>query len=223
MKNKMTVQFTKYQLFIVVFLMNCFCFTAAFAQKKQDFNLSHLLKENKLVLNNKSPKPLDDTKRNAISAQGIIWLKDVDFSEGTIEVDLRGKDLFQKSFLGIAFHGIDTTTYDAIYFRPFNFRAKDSIRRIHAVQYMSLPDKDWYILREQFPGKYENGVTPAPQAEEWFHARIVIKGKDITVFVNNSKEPSLSVQKLNERKEGMIGLWGVGSDGDFANLTIRRD
>ena len=29
----------------------------------------------------------------------------------------------QQSFLGIAFHVVDWTTYDAVYFRPFNFRA----------------------------------------------------------------------------------------------------
>ena len=219
----MTIQFTKYQLFILIFLVNCFCFTPASAQKKQDYNLALLSKENKLVPNGQSIKPNSDGKKDAISGQGVIWLKDVDFSDGTIEVDLRGKDLFQKSFLGIAFHGVDTSTYDAVYFRPFNFHAKDSIRRIHAVQYMSLPDKDWYILREQFPGKYENAVIPAPLAEDWFHAKIVVKGKQITVFVNNSKEPSLSVQKLNDRKHGLIGLWGVGSDGDFANLSIKKD
>jgi len=48
-------------------------------------------------------------------------VKGVEFSNGTIELDIRGKDLFQQSFVGIAFHGVDNETYDGIYFRPFNF------------------------------------------------------------------------------------------------------
>ncbi len=38
---------------------------------------------------------------------------------------MRGKNVFQKSFIGIAFHGQDDKTYDAVYCRPFNFIAKD--------------------------------------------------------------------------------------------------
>jgi hypothetical protein len=52
---------------------------------------------------------------------GILWLKENNFSRGTIEVDLRGRDLLQRSFVGIAFHGSDDATYDAIYFRPCYF------------------------------------------------------------------------------------------------------
>ena len=43
------------------------------------------------------------------------------------------------------------------------------------------------------------------------------------VFVNNSKEPSLTVTKLNHRESGSVGLWvGEGSGGDFANLKILK-
>jgi len=42
--------------------------------------------------------------------------------------------------VGIAFHGSDNKTLDAIYFRPFNFQSTDPVRKIHAVQYVSHPD-----------------------------------------------------------------------------------
>src|ERR1017187_621430 len=51
------------------------------------------------------------------------------------------------SGLGIAFHGEDTSTYDAVYFRPFNFNTTDPVRKIHAVQYVSMPDNPWFRLR----------------------------------------------------------------------------
>lgn len=187
----------------------------------QSFNLPKLLKEQKLTHSHNPPTPLTDGNRKGISADGIVWLNDKTFSTGTIEVDLRGKDLFQQSFLGIAFHGIDTITYDAIYFRPFNFRTEDPVRKIHAVQYMSMPDFPWDRLRNEHNGIYEKAVTPAPAATEWFHARIVVGTNDINVYVNNAAQPSLTVTKLNTRTAGRIGLWSSALPGDFANLVIR--
>ena len=64
-------------------------------------------------------------------------LKGVNFKQGTIEVDLRGKDVLQ-SFPGICFHGVNTLTYDVVYFRPFNFEHPDTLRRNWSAQYMSM-------------------------------------------------------------------------------------
>ena len=194
--------------------MNC-----GYGQKA--FDLQQLLKENKLITNGRTVVPITDGNRKGISLTGTIWLKDISFSSGTIEVDLRGKDVFQQSFIGIAFHGVDTVTSDIVYFRPFNFRADDPIRKIHAVQYVSEPEFPWHKLREEKNGLYEKAIDPPPAAGEWFHARIVVEGKSIKVYVNDSTTPSLAVEKLNERKTGMIGLWNNGQPGDFANLTIK--
>ncbi|HXL56395.1 MAG TPA: hypothetical protein VN958_09070, partial [Chitinophagaceae bacterium] len=151
---------------------------------------------------------------------GIVWLKDVSFSKGTIEIDLRGKDVFLQSFLGIAFHGIDTTTYDVVYFRPFNFKHTDTLRRKWSVQYMSMPDYDYDRLRKEHPLVYENAVTPVPDADDWFHATIVISDEWATVYVNHSATASLKVKLLNNRSSGMIGLWTSGLSEDFADLTL---
>jgi len=51
-----------------------------------------------------------------------------------IEVDLRGNAAGQSSFLGIAFAVTDGNAHEAIYFRPFNFRAENPTQRAHAVQ-----------------------------------------------------------------------------------------
>jgi len=188
----------------------------------QSFDLQQLLKDKKLNTNGRNVMPLSDGKRQGISSNGIVWLNSVEFSNGTIEIDLRGKDVPQQSFLGIAFHGVDTVTYDAIYFRPFNFQSSDPVRKIHAVQYISEPDYPWHKLREEKNGKYEKGIDPPPSATAWFHARIEVRGSAITVYVNNSTAPSLTVDKLNSRKDGMIGIWAEGLNGDFANLTINK-
>ncbi len=186
----------------------------------QSFNLQQLLKEGKLVSNH-VVTPLNDNGKSAVLSDGVVWLKNVNFSTGTIEIDLRGKDILQQSFIGIAFHGEDTVTYDAIYFRPFNFRSSDPVRKIHAVQYISEPDFPWDRLREEKNGMYEKGIDPPPSATEWFHARIVVDDSTINVYVNNATIPSLTVTKLNTRKDGLIGLWSEGVNGEFANMVIK--
>lgn len=208
----------------VVFLFFIFFSTAVAAcyGQKQVFNLQQLFKEKKLITYQNKVIPITDGDKQGISMDGVVWLKDVNFSTGTIEVDLRGKDVFQQSFLGIAFHGVDTTTCDIVYFRPFNFRAEDPVRRIHAVQYVSAPDFHWYKLREEKNGIYEKAVVPAPLPTDWFHAKIVVGETEINVYVNNAPTPSLTVNKLNSRKDGLIGLWNEGLNGDFANLKLTK-
>lgn len=152
---------------------------------------------------------------------GVAWLDGINFSDGVIEFDVRGKNVLQKSFVGVAFHGVDEKSFDVVYFRPFNFRSDDAVRRSHAVQYVSSPDYSWQRLRTEHPGVYEKPVEPAPDPDAWFHARIVVAGQKISVFVNEAKEPSLVVEKLNSVRTGAFGLFvGDDSGGDFANLKV---
>src|SRR2546426_4144066 len=125
--------------------------------------------------------------------EGVAYLRGIEFTNGTIECDIRGKDVPQQTFVGIAFHGVDGTTYDAIYFRPFNFRADDPARRSHAVQYVTHPTYTWQKLRAEQPAKYEHGVDPVPDPNAWFHVRVVVAGPQVSVFVGDAKEPSLVV------------------------------
>lgn len=158
---------------------------------------------------------------DARSNDGMAWLVGSDFSEGTIEVDLRGANKPGQSFVGIALRGVDDITYDAVYFRAFNFKNPDLPRRARAVQYISQPQYPWEKLRSEFPSKYENAVNPVPDPDGWFHARIVIADRKVSVFVNDATDPSLVVTELSDRRGGLVGLWvGNGSDGAFANLKI---
>lgn len=158
---------------------------------------------------------------NEKSGSGVVWIDGTDFAEGTLEIDVRGRDVFQRSFVGIAFHGRDDTPYEAVYVRPFNFRSSDPVRHKHAVQYIAPPKYDWMPLREQFPGEFENPVDPSITPTDWVHLRVVVSGSTIQVYVGPTKSSTLSVRKLGQQDRGMVGLWaGNGSDGDFADLRI---
>lgn len=153
---------------------------------------------------------------------GMAWLEGVKFTDGTIEFDVKGRNVLQKSFVGIAFHGSNDSTYDAVYFRPFNFKSPEEERRNHSVQYISLPGFDWPKLRSGFPLKYEQPVNPAPEPEDWVHCRLVVENQEVKVYVNQNTTPSLVVKQLNNQKGNKIGFWvGNQSDGNFANINIK--
>ena len=194
--------------------------------KPVKYDLYDLSKDGKLPVFNRELTSFKDKEQKGVrfsekEGDGVAWIGNINFTNGIIEVDIKGKDVLQQSFVGIAFHGKDEKTFDAVYFRPFNFQTSDSVRHIHAVQYVSHPDFPWNILRESKNGKYEKAIPAAPNPNEWFHVKIIVDYPHITVYVNNSSSPCLSVDKLNDRKNGRIGLWvGNNSGGDFANLVI---
>jgi len=174
---------------------------------------------------NRSVSSLSDGARKGLRLSeapgaGVAYLEGIEFANGLIELDIRGKDVQQQSFVGVAFHGVDGKTYDAVYFRPFNFRAEDPVRRSHAVQYISSPIYMWQKLRTEHPGKYENAVNPVPDPNDWFHVRVVVASPNVSVFVGDAKEPSLVVSQLSERRKGLTGLWVDNFGGDFANFKI---
>jgi hypothetical protein len=175
---------------------------------------------------NRTASSLTDGARKGVRlsegpGDGVAYLPGIDFGNGTIELDVKGKDVQQQSFVGVAFHGVDGVTYDAIYFRPFNFKTEDAARRIRAVQYVSHPVNTWQKLRTEQPGKYEKPVNPVPDPNAWFHARVVVASPRVSVFVGDAAEPCLVVDQLSDRKKGLVGFWvGNSSGGDFANIKI---
>ena len=110
---------------------------------------------------------------------------------------------------------------EAVYLRPFNFRASDPVRHRHAVQYIAVPDYDWPRLREQFADQFESAVDPSIAPTDWVPLRVVVNGPAVQVFVGAVKSPTLDVRKLGGPDSGLIGLWtGNNSGGDFKNLRI---
>jgi hypothetical protein len=163
------------------------------------------------------------THLNSAPGAGIAWITEQNFEHGTIEFDEKGKDAFQQSFVGIAFHGENDSVYESVYFRPFNFKSSDSARKLHAVQYIVSPNYDWPKLRADFPNQYEKPVMPAPDPNEWFHVKIDVTENKISVFVNNNSAAAIEVTPIVHLNGKMIGYWvGNGSEGEWKNFVIRQ-
>ena len=194
------------------------------SQPVQRIDLAERLAAGKLRPVNRQAAKLQDRAGVHVSANegpGVVWVEGTDLADGTIEVDVRGKDVLQQSFVGVAFHRKDDNTYEGVYLRPFNFQATDPVRHRHAVQYMSVPDFDWPVLRDRFPDEFERAVDPSVKPTDWVALRVVMKAGRIQAFAGSVTSPTLEARKLGQLDRGMVGLWvGNNSDGDFANLRI---
>jgi hypothetical protein len=181
-----------------------------------------ILGKNPLVHNRQiEALPEGGIRLSEAEGDGIAYLPDINFGNGVIEFDVKGRNVPQRSFVGLAFHGVNTETYDVVYFRPFNFHAETEERRSHSVQYISHPAYTWSKLREENPGKYENSLESPPDPDDWFHVRVVIDSPRVEVYVGDSPNPSLTVEQLSSRGTGWIGFWvGNGSNGEFSNLKL---
>jgi hypothetical protein len=200
---------------------------AAVAQSPENLDLTAVGKDPRWKIAGRTASVVDVKGKRALKlsegpGMGLVWLDGYDFANGVIEIDLLGRSQpVQGSFLGVAFRVVDSQTHDAVYFRPFNFRAADPERNSHSVQYVSDPQWPWQTLRSEHPGEYEKPVVPEPDGDEWFHVRIVVERPNVTAYVNGGSAPCLAVKELTDRSHGSVGLWaGEGSGGHFANLRV---
>jgi Domain of Unknown Function (DUF1080) len=165
-------------------------------------------------------KPKGRNMRGA-SNIGLALFEGLEFSEGTLEIDLRGKGKVERTFLGVGFNVVDGKNFEAVYFRPFNFMNNNKPFRDRAVQYVAWPDNTWEKLRKEKPGTYEAAVKPVPDPAGWFHARIEVTRNKVRVWVDDGKAPCLVVDRLTRREKGPVGLWVDSNEGAFRNLKIQ--
>ena len=192
---------------------------------------------NNFVATNSSIKNIvmnDELCLNVIKDPNILEIdeptyakvKDLDYQNGTIEVDVYSKLLpdapdYARGFIGVAFRiKEDDTEYESIYIRPTNGRCDDQVRRNHSVQYYAYPNHKFNTLRVTSPEKYESYADMG--LEEWIRMKIVVNGTKAELYLNDSNYPVLIVNDLkNDIRSGAVALWSeVGTDAYFKNLKI---
>lgn len=157
----------------------------------------------------------------------LALMDGVEFSSGTMEVDIAGEPGpgaagGARGFVGVAFRvQPDRKTYDCFYLRPTNGRAEDQERRNHTAQYIQHPGFPWFKLRQETPSKYESYVDIGPA--EWVHVKIEVNGHKAKLFVNNHPQPTLIVNdvKSGAAGKGAVALWIEGSTiAHYANWKV---
>jgi hypothetical protein len=141
----------------------------------------------------------------ALHQGGTAIAKDINLKDGTIEFDVQPMVMGT----GMVFRRQDEKTYEMFYFRP-NGKCAEAP---DCLQY--APETHNILLWDVFP-QYQ---VPAPIHDgEWNHVKLVISGKRMNMYINNSSTPTLKVGRLEgDASDGAIGLSGPGY---FANVVV---
>lgn len=132
--------------------------------------------------------------RETILLNGKVIVKDIQFSDGIIEVDIYAKR--SRSFAGIVFRG-NSGTMEEVYLRMHKSN------QIDAIQYTPTYNEDlsWQLYRE-----YQANVEFKEQG--WNRLRIEVNGNKLSIYVNDKEV--LNVDKLKtDYSEGEIGLFAL--------------
>ena len=96
-----------------------------------------------------------------VETAGLALVEGLTFREGTIEVHLKGRNVRQHRFLGVTFHATDGTTFETVYFRPFNFKADPPLsqpsRAVHLAAGAPLAE-----AAREFAGRLRARREPGP-------------------------------------------------------------
>ncbi len=147
---------------------------------------------------------------------GNAMLKDVEFLNGTIEVDVFVTG--QRSFPGIFFRMQDGGNYELFYIRPhkldgMHFDALQYTPVFHNVSCWQLYHGEGYTKEVVMPAK------------EWVQLKIEVSGSKAQVYVGDRPQASLVIHQLEQAvKGGRIGGYGP-SNGTayFANFSYSSD
>lgn len=170
-----------------------------------------------------------DSTIKEVDEPTFVRVKNLEFKNGVIEVNVLSRLLptaspTDRGFIGLAFRINDSNSkFECIYIRPTNGRADDQLRRNHSIQYFSFPDYKFPRLRKESPEMYESYADMG--LNEWIKLKIVVKGNQAKLFLNNNKQPSLIVNDLKHGADasGAIGFFvDVGTEGYFSNLKVTR-
>ena len=137
---------------------------------------------------------------------GLVILKGVDFSDGVIEFDLLPAE---KQFSSMYFRYKDSLESECFYFRM------DRMGQPQAIQYTPIMGgvNCWNLF-----DNYQNSAEWRPNMP--IHAKLVVAGPRLRVYLNGSAEPAMDVPRLEGNvTHGAICFEGKGT---LSNLVVRN-
>ncbi|MFC4635322.1 family 16 glycoside hydrolase [Dokdonia ponticola] len=145
-----------------------------------------------------------DNRKTLVLKNGRATVKNLSFTNGTIEVDVYAKST--RSFAGISFRE-QNDNLEEVYMRLHKSSQAD------AVQYTPMfnNESNWQLYRE-----YQASTSFKNQG--WNSLRIEVANHSSEVFVNNVKVMTIDHLRTDQN-EGLIGLWALFGN-RFSNFRV---
>jgi sugar lactone lactonase YvrE len=149
---------------------------------------------------------------------GTAFLKDVEFENGVIEVDI-AVDVAggRRSYPGILFRVQSDDEYERVYLRPHRAGLyPDAIQYVPAFNGVD----SWQLYNGD--GATAGALIPNNQ---WIHWRIEVMGTQARMFLGDASRPSLFIKDLRHGvSKGSVGLSGPRDrTAFFSNFRCRKD
>lgn len=144
---------------------------------------------------------------------GLATVKNLNFSNGTIEFDAEPADASAVPFVSVYFRYQDKNESECFYLRvgrEHNLKRNDAVQYAPFIKAVNI----WDMLPHyQGPAHLNNS--------DWNHIKLVISGMQMRAYVNNIFQPTLQIPYLEgNSKKGSIAFEGFAT---FANLVITPD
>ena len=144
-----------------------------------------------------------------LSSNGFASLKDVEFEDGTIEVDVAASTPVE--FPGVVFRFLSPDEHELFYLRPHHSGHDDATQYVPAFQ----GSHPWQIYNG--PGATAAAEIPRDQ---WFHIKIEVTGLTARVWLGNAAEPKLLITDLKHGySKGSVGITCGAMGAYFSNFS----
>jgi len=153
--------------------------------------------------------------RQALTLSGSAFLKDVEFENGVVEVDLAFKE--GQVFPTVIFRRQDDANCEEFYVRPHKSGQPDALQYSPVINGLSA----WQLY-------YGDGYTNTWKlpVNTWIHIKLEVKGTQARVFIGEEKNPAMVIPELKRGlSKGGLGLKVTGPSGlaYFSDFRYRRD
>lgn len=145
-----------------------------------------------------------------------VYLPDVEFQDGTIEVDIAPLD---RLIPGIGFRGRDDETWcNKILLNHWRGKKKD---QGEFVEQAVVTRRNGTVLILNIRRSGRDNSHDMMDGPAWFHVKAVIQADKVKVYLNGSDEPSIELgAMLDGNERGVLGLCGGGYFANFQYTAV---
>lgn len=145
-----------------------------------------------------------------LAGGAFAHLKDAEFEDGVIEVDVSASQ--PRAFLGVAFRFLSRDEHEMFYLRPQKSGLADATQYTPAFN----AAHPWQL----YSGPGFTAAVEIPRGR-WLRVRVEIEGLRGRVYLDNAPAPALVIEDLKRGYgKGSLALWGSAMGGHFSDFRF---